>query len=101
MVYSELIKDVNRIRPYIRDFYVFGLYTRNEYAARYGISPRSYDNERRRVESWRQEYLNFYQNSSGKKCSCLLTGVRSFIIRFIGLLRQRVLQRMMYCYISF
>ena len=67
MAYSELIKDINRIRPYIRDFYVYGLYTRDEYAARYGISPRSYDNERRRVESWMQEYLDFYQNSSGKK----------------------------------
>ena len=55
MAYSELIKDINRIRPYIRDFYVFGLYTRNEYSARYGISPRSYDNERRRVESWLQQ----------------------------------------------
>ena len=58
MAYNELIKDINRIRPYIRDFYVFGLYTRNEYAARYGISPRSYDNERRRVESWLQEFLH-------------------------------------------
>ena len=65
MAYSELIKDINRIRPYIRDFYVFGLYTRTEYATRYGISPRSYDNECRRVESWLQGYLDFYQNSSG------------------------------------
>ena len=67
MAYSELIKDINRIRSYIRDFYVYGLYSREEFAAVYGISPRSYDNERRRVESWMQEYLKFYQNSSGKK----------------------------------
>ncbi len=67
MAYSELIKDINRIRSYIRDFYVYGLYSREEFAAAYGISPRSYDNERRRVESWMQEYLKFYQNASGKK----------------------------------
>ena len=67
MAYSELVKDINKIRSFIRDFYVFGFYSREEYAALYQISPRSYDNERRRIESWMQEYLRFYQNSSGKK----------------------------------
>ena len=67
MAYSELVKDINRVRSFIRDFYVFGFYSREEYAALYQISPRSYDNERRRIESWMQEYLQFYQNSSGKK----------------------------------
>ena len=67
MAYSELVKDINKVRSFIRDFYVFGFYSREEYAALYQISPRSYDNERRRIESWMQEYLRFYQNSSGKK----------------------------------
>ena len=67
MAYSELVKDIGKIRSFIRDFYVFGFYSREEYAALYQISPRSYDNERRRIESWMQEYLRFYQNSSGKK----------------------------------
>ena len=67
MAYSELVKDINRIRSFLRDFYVFGFYSREEYAALYRISPRSYDNERRRMESWMQEYLRFYQNSSGRK----------------------------------
>ena len=67
LAYSELIKDFNRIRSYIRDFYVFGFRSREEYARIYQQSSRSYDNERRRVESWMGEYLSFHQNASGKK----------------------------------
>ena len=67
MAYSELVKGISKIRSFLRDFYVFGFYSREEYASLYQISPRSYDNERRRIESWMQEYLRFYQNSSGKK----------------------------------
>lgn len=67
MAYSELVKDINKTRSFIRDFYVFGFYSRDEYADLYQISPRSYDNERRRIESWLHEYLRFYQNSTGKK----------------------------------
>ena len=67
MAYSELIKDINTIRAYIRSFYVYGFYTREEYAALSGMSARSYDNEKRRVESWMGEYLNFHQNAEGRK----------------------------------
>ena len=67
MAYSELIKDINTIRAYIRSFYVYGFYTRDEYAALSGMSVRSYDNEKRRVESWMGEYLNFHQNAEGRK----------------------------------
>lgn len=67
MAYSELIKDINTIRAYIRSFYVYGFYTRDEYAALSGMSARSYDNEKRRVESWMGEYLNFHQNAEGRK----------------------------------
>ena len=49
MAYSELIKDIGKIRSFLRDCYVFGFYTRDEYAALYQISPRSYDNERRQI----------------------------------------------------
>lgn len=64
MAYSELIKDFNRIRDYMRDFYVYGFKSRTEYDAK---SARSYDNERRRVESWLGEYMSFTQDSSGKR----------------------------------
>ncbi len=63
MAYSELIKSFARIRAYMREFYVYGFKSREEYDSR---SARSYDNERRRIESWMGEYLSFRQDSSGK-----------------------------------
>ena len=67
MAYQELIKDINKIREYLRNFYVYGFYTREEYARLFRMSARSYDNERRRVESWMGEYVNFHQNAEGRK----------------------------------
>lgn len=64
MAYSELIKDFSRIREYMRQFYIFGFKGRNEFDAK---SARSYDNEKRRIESWLGEYMAFRQESSGKK----------------------------------
>jgi len=64
MAYSELIKNFDRIRDYLRDFYVYGFKRRDEYDAK---SARSYDNERRRVESWLGEYISFRQDSTGKQ----------------------------------
>ncbi|MEG0913769.1 MAG: WYL domain-containing protein [Oscillospiraceae bacterium] len=63
MAYSELIKSFERIRNYMRQFYVYGFKSREEYDAK---SARSYDNERRRIESWLGDYMAFHQDSSGK-----------------------------------
>ena len=63
MAYSELIKNFNRIRDYMRQFYVYGFRTRDEYDKK---SARSYDNERRRIESWLGDYMSFRQEPSGK-----------------------------------
>ena len=63
MAYSELIKNFERIREYMREFYVYGFKSREEYDAK---SARSYDNERRRIESWMGDYMSFRQDSSGK-----------------------------------
>ncbi len=63
MAYSELIKDFNRIRDYMREFYIYGFKSRDEYTKK---SARSYDNERRRIESWLGEYMKFRQTSDGK-----------------------------------
>ena len=46
-VYSELIKNFEKIREYVRDFYIFGFHTRESFDAK---SKRTYDNERRRIE---------------------------------------------------
>ena len=63
MAYSELIKNFERIRDYMREFYVYGFKSREEYDAK---SPRSYDNERRRIESWMGDYMSFHQDATGK-----------------------------------
>ena len=64
MAYSELIKDFNRIRAYLRSFYVYGFRHRNEFTMK---SARSYDNERRRVESWLGDYMKFGQDADGRR----------------------------------
>ena len=63
MAYQELIKNFDRIRDYMREFYVYGFKSRNEYTQK---SARSYDNERRRVESWLGDYMRFRQTPEGK-----------------------------------
>ena len=64
MAYSELIKNFSRIRAYLRSFYVYGFRHRDEFTQK---SARSYDNERRRVESWLGEYMSFGQDEDGKR----------------------------------
>ncbi len=63
MAYSELIKNFNRIRDYMREFYVYGFKSREEFTKK---SARSYDDERRRVESWLGAYMQFRQTPDGK-----------------------------------
>ncbi len=63
MAYSELIKNFNRTRDYMRQFFVYGFKSREEYKAK---SARSYDDERRRIESWLGEYMQFRQSAEGK-----------------------------------
>lgn len=63
MAYSELIKNFSKIRSYMRQFYVYGFKSREEYDAK---SARSYDNERRRIESWLGDYMAFRQDANGK-----------------------------------
>ena len=63
MAYYELIKSFDRIRDYMREFYLYGFKSRNEYTQK---STRSYDDERRRVESWLGDYMRFRQTPEGK-----------------------------------
>ena len=61
--YNELIKNFEKIRAYMRDFYVYGFKSRDEYHAK---SARSYDDERRRIESWLGDYMSFIRTPEGK-----------------------------------
>ncbi len=64
MPYNELIKNFTHIRNYMREFYIYGFKSRNEYHIK---SSRSYDDERRRIESWLEGYMNFRQTADGKQ----------------------------------
>ena len=63
MAYSELIKSFEKIRDYMREFYVYGFKSRENYTRK---SARSYDDERRRIESWLGGYMSFRHTPEGK-----------------------------------
>ena len=61
--YNELIKNFERIRAYMREFYVYGFKSRDGYSSK---SARSYDDERRRIESWLGDHMSFVRTPEGK-----------------------------------
>ncbi|MCI8478645.1 MAG: WYL domain-containing protein [Oscillospiraceae bacterium] len=63
MAYSELVKQFDRVRDYMRDFLIFGFKTRDDFSSK---STRTYDNERRRIESWLGESLRWTYRPDGK-----------------------------------
>jgi len=63
MAYSELVKNFNRIREYMREFYVYGFKSRDEYTNK---SSRTYDDEKRRMESILGDYMQFRTSAEGK-----------------------------------
>ena len=60
--FHELIKSFAKSREYVRDFFVYGFKTRDEFG---GWSGRTYDNERRRLESWLSGYVRQEYTGSG------------------------------------
>ncbi len=63
MAYSELVKNLDHIRRYMRDFYLYGFKSREEFGEK---SLRSYDDEKRRLESWLGDYMGFRRTVEGK-----------------------------------
>ncbi len=61
--YSELIKKFDKIRDYMQSFYIYGFKTRDNFGRK---SSRSYDNEKRRIESYLSEYMFFRHDENGK-----------------------------------
>ncbi|MCL2797154.1 MAG: WYL domain-containing protein [Firmicutes bacterium] len=47
--FSELIKNFDKIRDFMRDFYIYGFKSRDDFSVK---SARTYDNEKRRCESY-------------------------------------------------
>lgn len=64
--FQELIQSFPKTREYVRDFFVYGFKTRQEFTEK---SPRTYDNERRRLESWLTPYVQKDYVSNGSNIS--------------------------------
>lgn len=61
--FNELIRNFDKIRDYMRDFYVYGFKSRSDFKLK---SPRTYDNEKRRIESYLGQYMKWDYSKSGK-----------------------------------
>ena len=63
MAYSELIKNLDTLRSYIRSFYIYGFKRRDQF---FGKSLRTYDDEKRRLENYLDGYMAFRTDENGK-----------------------------------
>ena len=61
--FSELVKNFDKTRHYIRDFFIYGFKVRGDFERK---SNRTYDDEKRRIESWLGDYMK-YDNSQHRK----------------------------------
>lgn len=62
--FSELIKDFDKIRDYMHDFYIYGFKSRKDFSHK---SSRTYDNEKRRIESYVGDYIKWNTKGKNKK----------------------------------
>ncbi len=62
--FSELTRSFEKIREYMRDFYVYGFKSRTDFRQK---SARTYDNERRRIESYLGSAMRWTYGSGGKR----------------------------------
>lgn len=61
--FNELIRNFDKIRDYMRDFYIYGFKSRNDFKHK---STRTYDNEKRRIESYMGRYMKWDYTKAGK-----------------------------------
>jgi len=61
--YKDVVKNIEGMRTIMRDFYIYGFKTRDEFNEK---SSRSYDNDSRRLREWLCGYINSEQNREGK-----------------------------------
>ncbi len=64
--FSELIKNFDKTRDYVLDFFIYGCKVRSDFDRK---SARTYDDEKRRVESWLGDYLRSETTDRGKQVS--------------------------------
>lgn len=61
--FTELVKTFDKVRDYMRDFYVYGFKVRKDFTQK---SKRTYDNEKRRIESYLSKYIIWDYSKNGK-----------------------------------
>lgn len=71
--FSELIKNFDKTRDYVRDFFIYGFKVRNDFELK---SSRTYDDEKRRVESWLGDFLRYDYSHRGRQVSISLDSSR-------------------------
>lgn len=65
-LFNELIKSFDKIRSYLQDFAIYGYKTREDFTHK---SSRTYDNERRRIQSYLGHYVDEQTSAEGKRLS--------------------------------
>lgn len=64
--FSELIKNFEKTRGYLRDFFIYGYKVRGDFDRK---SARTYDDEKRRIESWLDGCLRYETSRRGRQIS--------------------------------
>lgn len=64
--FSELIKNFDKTRDYVRDFFIYGCKVRSDFDRK---SIRTYGDEKRRVESWMGDYMRYCDSVRGRSVS--------------------------------
>lgn len=64
--FSELIKNFDKTRDYVRDFFIYGCKVRSDFDRK---SVRTYGDEKRRVESWIGDYMRYDDSVRGRSVS--------------------------------
>lgn len=64
--FSELIKNFEKTRDYLRDFFIYGYKVRGDFDRK---SARTYDDEKRRIESWLDGCLKYETSQRGRQTS--------------------------------
>ncbi len=64
--FSELIKNFSKTREYVHDFFVYGFKVRGEFNKK---SSRTYDDEKRRTESWMCDHIRYDELGRGRQVS--------------------------------
>ncbi|MCM1578829.1 MAG: WYL domain-containing protein [Ruminococcus sp.] len=73
--FSELIKNFDKTRDYLRDFFVYGFKVRTDFDRK---SSRTYDDEKRRAESWLDGCFRYISTARGKQAAITLDSGRIY-----------------------